>query len=59
MPTDFELDSSDYLGIEHEAFKADMLQLALSKPYEYFQLRKDVLAAVKKKSSRRPIQNMS
>jgi hypothetical protein len=50
MPTDFELDPADYLGIEHEAFKADMLQLALSKPSEYFQLRKDVLAAVKKKA---------
>jgi hypothetical protein len=48
MPTDFELDPSDYLGIEHEAFKANILQLALSKPSEYFQLRKDVLKAVKK-----------
>lgn len=48
MPTDFELDSSDYLGIEHEAFKADLLQLALSKPSEYFEIRKEVLAAVKK-----------
>jgi len=50
MPTDFELDPSDYLGIEHEAFKADMLQLALSKPSEYFQLRK--------KCSTRTIQNI-
>ena len=48
MPTDFELDPSDYLGIEHEAFKAKILQLALSKPSEYFELRKDVLEAVKK-----------
>ena len=48
MPTDFELDSSDYLGIEHEAFKADLLQLALSKPSDYFALRKEVLEIARK-----------
>ena len=48
MATTFELDTSDYLGIDHSAFRDDMLALALSKPSEYFQLRKNVLASVKK-----------
>ena len=46
--TNFKLDTSDYLGIDHAAFRDDMLALALSKPSEYFQLRKNVLAAVKR-----------
>ena len=48
MATTFELDTSDYLGIDHAAFRDIMLALALSKPSEYFQLRKNVLAAVKR-----------
>ena len=48
MATTFELNTSDYLGIDHAAFRDDMLALALSKPSEYFLLRKQVLAAVKR-----------
>ena len=44
----FKIDPSDYLGIQHEEFKTNMLQLALTKPTEYFELRKRVLANVKK-----------
>ena len=50
MTTNFKLNTSDYLGIEHAAFRDDMLALALSKPSEYFLLRKQVLKAVKKKA---------
>lgn len=45
---DFRINPSDYLGIEHEKFKSEMLQLALSKPSEYFELRKKVLERVKR-----------
>ena len=45
---DFKLDTADYLSIEYNSFRDDMLELALSKPSEYFKLRKTVLQAVKK-----------
>ena len=45
---DFKLDTADYLSIEYNSFRDDMLELALSKPSEYFALRKTVLKAVKK-----------
>ena len=48
--TNFKLDTADYLSIKHSAFRDDMLALALSKPSEYFTLRKNVLAAVKRKA---------
>ena len=48
--TNFKLDTADYLSIKHSAFRHDMLALALSKPSEYFTLRKNVLAAVKRKA---------
>jgi hypothetical protein len=44
----FKIDSNDYLGNDHELFKSDMLEIALTKPSEYFELRKKVLMAVKK-----------
>jgi len=46
--TDFKIDTSDYLSIDYNAFRDDMLELALSKPSEYFALRKQVLQAVKR-----------
>ena len=46
----FKIDPSDYLGIAHEEFKTNMLQLAQTKPTEYFELRKIVLANVKKEA---------
>jgi hypothetical protein len=47
---DFRINPSNYLGINNERFKSDMLQLALSKPTQYFNLRKAVLSAVKAKA---------
>jgi len=44
----FKINPADYLGIAHEEFKTEILQLALTKPSEYFELRKRVLANVKK-----------
>ena len=35
----FKLNPADYLGIEHESFKTNMLQLALTTPTQYFELR--------------------
>jgi hypothetical protein len=46
----FKIDPSNYGGIDHEAYRSDMLQLALSQPTVYTQLRKDVLHAVKKEA---------
>jgi hypothetical protein len=46
--TNFKVDSNDYLGTNHELFKNDMMEIALTKPSEYFELRKKVLLAVKK-----------
>ena len=46
----FALDTSDYLSINYSEFKDDMLALALSKPSEYFALRKTVLRNVKAKA---------
>jgi len=48
--SDFKIDPSDYLSIDYETFRDDMLELALSKPAEYFQLRKAVLKAVKRQA---------
>ena len=45
---DFRINPASYLGIDNEKFKSDMLQLALSKPTQYFNLRKCVLEEVKK-----------
>ena len=46
----FKIDPSNYGGIDHEAYRSDMLQLALSQPTAYTQLRKDVLQQVKKEA---------
>jgi hypothetical protein len=46
----FKIDPSNYAGIDHEAYRSDMLNLALTRPTEYIQLRKDVLQAVKKQA---------
>ena len=50
MTTEFKIDPADYLGIEHEGFKQNMLELALSKPSEYFELRRIVLDHTKKET---------
>jgi hypothetical protein len=46
----FNIDTGDYLGIKYEAFKDEMLALALSEPSEYFKLRKAVLQRVKQQA---------
>ena len=46
----FKIDPSNYGGIDHEAYRSDMLQLALAQPTVYTQLRKDVLQVVKKEA---------
>ena len=48
--TDFKINPADYLSIDYEAFRDDMLELALSNPAEYFKLRKVVLQAVKRQA---------
>ena len=42
----FKVNPSDFRGIEHEKFRTQLLNLALTKPTEYNQLRMDVLEAV-------------
>ena len=46
--TNFKIETSDYLGIDHEAYKTKLFQLALTKPDAYFELRELVLEKVKK-----------
>ena len=48
MSTDrFAVTPSNYLGFEYEEYKNDLYALALSKPSEYFRLRKEVVKSVK------------
>jgi len=47
MAMNFNILPSDYLGHEHEQFKQSLMELALSEPKKYFELRKDVLRCVK------------
>ena len=48
--SDFKIDPSDYLSIDYETYRDDMLELALSQPADYFELRKAVLKAVKRQA---------
>lgn len=43
----FKVNPSDFRGIEHEKFRTKLLNLAITEPTKYNQLRMDVLAAVK------------
>jgi len=47
QPMNFRLNASDYLAHENEQFKQTLMELALSEPKKYFELRKDVLRCVK------------
>ena len=47
MAQNFKIDTSDYLGISHTTFKNKLMEIALTKPSEYFQLREKVLERVK------------
>ena len=45
--TNFKINTSDYLGMNHEAYKTRLFQLALTQPDDYFKLRELVLERVK------------
>ena len=44
----FKIDVADFRGIEHEEFRTNLLNLALTKPTDYNKLRMVVLRRVKK-----------
>ena len=46
----FKVNPSDFRGIEHEKFRTKLLNLAITKPTEYNDLRMNVLEAVKEKA---------
>ena len=46
----FKVNPSDFRGIEHEKFRTKLLNLAITKPTEYNDLRMNVLEAVKQKA---------
>ena len=48
--SDFKIDAADYLSIDYESYRDEMLELALATPAAYFALRKAVLKAVKKQA---------
>ena len=48
MASTFEIDPADYLAIDYNAFRDDMIELVLSNPSKYFQLRGEVLKKVKR-----------
>ena len=50
MSMDFNIDPTDYLGHDNEVFKTKLMELALSEPKKYFEMRRDVLSAVKKQA---------
>ena len=43
----FYIETSDFLGFKYEQFRNELYALALSKPSDYFKLRKEVLETVK------------
>ena len=43
MSNEYKVNPSNFLGIEHSAYKNEILALALSKPSEYYELRKNVV----------------
>ena len=45
----FEVDTSDYLGFLYEEYINDLQALAMSKPSDYYTLRRNVLKALKQK----------
>ena len=47
MSNEYKVDPSNFLGIEHSEYKNEILALALSRPSEYYQLRKAVVKNMK------------
>ena len=46
--TSFNVDSANYLGLDNDVYQAEILELALTRPSDYFKLRKHILQQVKK-----------
>ena len=47
MSNEYKVNPSNFLGIEHSAYKNEILALALSEPSKYYQLRKIVVSSMK------------
>ena len=47
--SNFEINTDDYLGFEYEEYLNNINAMAISKPSEYYKLRAELLARVKKK----------
>jgi len=47
MSNEYKVNPGNFLGIEHSAYKNEILALALSKPSEYYELRKNVARNMK------------
>ena len=47
--SNFEINTDDYMGFEFEEYLNDINAMAISKPAEYYKMRSEVLAEVKKK----------
>jgi len=39
----FKLDPENYLGLQHDKFKSDMMQIALTNPTKYYAIRNNVM----------------
>ena len=47
--SNFQINTDDYLGFEYEEYLNNINAMAISKPSEYYKLRAELLARVKKK----------
>ena len=47
MSTTFDVDPSDYLGLQHDSYKNDLLAMSFSAPSKYIALRKAVIKTLK------------
>lgn len=43
MTMNFKLNPENYLGLEHDKFKSDMMQIALTNPTKYYAIRNNVM----------------
>ena len=53
----FKIDTSNYLGISHNTYKQKLLELALTRPEQYFELREIVLKNVKENAIKQLYEN--
>ena len=53
----FKIDTSNYLGISHNTYKQKLLELSLTKPEQYFELRETVLKNVKENAIKQLYEN--